>query len=109
MPLKVWSNHWYDLENSCLVYFLCWFIEYKFNHEFVFQNTNKLQGAKERASHINTKVSNWLRGPWGSTANVVALDYFSSTNIIDVAIYANIQKAFLKLNKDYIKFEITMK
>lgn len=88
-----------------LVYFLICFIEYK----YVFQNTNKLQGAKERASHINTKVSNWLRGPWGSTANVVALDYFSSTNIIDVAIYANIQKAFLKLNKDYIKFEITVK
>ncbi|XP_037818231.1 uncharacterized protein LOC119608056 [Lucilia sericata] len=72
-------------------------------------NTNKLQTAKERALHINTKVSNWLRGPWGSTANIVTLDYFSSTNIIDVAIYANIQKAFLKLNKDYVKFEITEK
>ncbi|TMW43162.1 hypothetical protein DOY81_011759, partial [Sarcophaga bullata] len=80
-----------------------------FSSTNIIDNTNKLQSAKERASHINTKVSNWLRGPWGSTANVVTLDYFSSTNIIDVAIYANIQKAFLKLNKDYIKFEITVK
>lgn len=77
---------------------------------FYFQNSyNKLQTAKERASHINSKVSNWLRGPWGTTANVVALDYFSSTNIIDVAINANIQKAFSKLNRDYVKFEIAAK
>ncbi|XP_013107454.2 uncharacterized protein LOC106087092 [Stomoxys calcitrans] len=71
-------------------------------------NMEKLQTAKERALHINSKVSNWLRGPWGKTANVVTLDYFSSTNIIDVAINANIHKAFLKSNKNYVHFEITV-
>ncbi|XP_073843071.1 uncharacterized protein [Musca autumnalis] len=71
-------------------------------------NSGKLQTSKERALHINTKISNWLRGPWGKTANVVTLDYFSSTNFIDLAVNVNIQKAFVKSNKNYIHFEITV-
>ncbi|XP_053955767.1 uncharacterized protein LOC128861561 [Anastrepha ludens] len=69
-------------------------------------NNNKLEKAKERAAILNPKVSSWLKGPWSLTANVVALDYFSNTNIIDVAIYANMHKAFNMANKNFINFEI---
>ncbi|XP_028895405.2 uncharacterized protein LOC105211107 [Zeugodacus cucurbitae] len=69
-------------------------------------NNNKLETAKERAALLNPKVTSWLKGPWSLTANVVALDYFSNTNIIDVAIYANMHKAFNMANKNFVNFEI---
>uniref|UniRef100_A0A1B0A2E1 Phosphatidylinositol-specific phospholipase C X domain-containing protein n=1 Tax=Glossina pallidipes TaxID=7398 RepID=A0A1B0A2E1_GLOPL len=65
-------------------------------------NSEKLLTSKERASRINPKVANWLKGPWGSTANVVAMDYFSSTNLIDMAIYSNLQEAFMGTNRKII-------
>ncbi|XP_017474481.1 PREDICTED: uncharacterized protein LOC108365049 isoform X2 [Rhagoletis zephyria] len=69
-------------------------------------NNKKLETAKERAGILNPKVTSWLKGPWSLTANVVALDYFSNTNIIDVAIYANMHKAFNMANKNFVNFEI---
>ncbi|CAD7003912.1 unnamed protein product [Ceratitis capitata] len=69
-------------------------------------NNNKLETAKERAAILNPKVTSWLKGPWSLAANVVAFDYFSNTNIIDVAIYANMHKAFNMANKNFVNFEI---
>uniref|UniRef100_A0A1A9WD25 Phosphatidylinositol-specific phospholipase C X domain-containing protein n=1 Tax=Glossina brevipalpis TaxID=37001 RepID=A0A1A9WD25_9MUSC len=71
--------------------------------------SEKLLTSRERASRINPKVSNWLKGPWGSNANVVAIDYFSSTNLIDMAIYSNLQKAFTRTNRNLLNFEIVKK
>lgn len=65
-----------------------------------------METAKERAAILNPKVTSWLKGPWSLTANIVALDYFSNTNIIDVAIYANMHKAFNMANKNFVNFEI---
>ncbi|ALC43260.1 CG5895 [Drosophila busckii] len=69
-------------------------------------NSHKLQTAKERAALINPKINQWLKGPWGLNANIVALDYFSNTNIIDVVITANTHKAFLASKQKYINLEI---
>ncbi|XP_023169879.1 uncharacterized protein LOC111598719 [Drosophila hydei] len=69
-------------------------------------NSHKLQTAKERAAVINPKVNQWLNGPWGPNANVVAMDYFSNTNLIDVAIHANAHKAFLAANDKFVNLEI---
>ncbi|XP_067647321.1 PI-PLC X domain-containing protein 1 [Eurosta solidaginis] len=69
-------------------------------------NNDKLETAKERATVLNPKVTSWLKGPWSLTANVVALDYFGNTNLIDVSIYANMHKAFNMANKNFINFEI---
>ncbi|EDW69471.2 uncharacterized protein [Drosophila virilis] len=69
-------------------------------------NTHKLQTAKERAALINPKVNQWLNGPWGLNANVVAMDYFSNTNLVDVAIQVNTHKAFLAANDRFVNMEI---
>lgn len=55
---------------------------------------------------INPKVISWMSGPWSENANIIALDYFSNTKIIDLAVYSNIQKAFHFVNKNFVKFEI---
>ncbi|KAH8234868.1 hypothetical protein KR032_004628, partial [Drosophila birchii] len=69
-------------------------------------NSHKLQTAKERAAAMNPKVNQWLKGPWGNNANVVAMDYFSNTNLVDLAIQINAHKAFLMANEDYVNLEI---
>ncbi|XP_017042983.1 uncharacterized protein LOC108089317 [Drosophila ficusphila] len=69
-------------------------------------NAHKLETAKERAAVLNPKVNQWLKGPWGNNANVVALDYFSNTNIVDWAISVNTHKAFIMANKDFINLEL---
>lgn len=62
--------------------------------------------ARDRAIKINPKISSLMSGPWSGNANIVALDYFSNTKLVDIAIYSNIQKAFHYINKDFVKFEI---
>lgn len=69
-------------------------------------NSHKLQTAKERAALLNPKVNQWLKGPWGRNANVVAMDYFSNTNLVDLAIQVNAYKGFSYANKDYVNLEI---
>ncbi|KAH8395280.1 hypothetical protein KR222_008193, partial [Zaprionus bogoriensis] len=69
-------------------------------------NAHKLQTAKERAALVNPKVSLWLNGPWGLNANVVAMDYFSSTNLVDLAIRVNARKAFQAANGHFINIEL---
>uniref|UniRef100_A0A336KCN0 CSON007042 protein n=1 Tax=Culicoides sonorensis TaxID=179676 RepID=A0A336KCN0_CULSO len=52
----------------------------------------KMKSPGERASEINAKVMPMLGGPWSWNANVVALDYVMSTNLIDMAIHTNQNK-----------------
>lgn len=71
----------------------------------VFQSPGlHLPSARERANSINRNVSNWLSGIWGLSANVVALDYFCGSNLIDIAVSANLQKR--SNNSDYIIIQI---
>ncbi|XP_030372967.1 uncharacterized protein LOC115622961 [Scaptodrosophila lebanonensis] len=69
-------------------------------------NTHKLQTTKERAALINPNVSRWLKGPWGLNANIVAMDYFSNTNIVDTAIHVNTLKAYLLSHENFVNLEI---
>ncbi|KAG4079735.1 hypothetical protein HA402_014866 [Bradysia odoriphaga] len=54
---------------------------------------SSLLTTRERAYRINHDLSVWLGGIWSLSANVVALDYFYSTNLIDMAIHINRHKA----------------
>ncbi|XP_039486158.1 uncharacterized protein LOC120448289 [Drosophila santomea] len=69
-------------------------------------NAHQLQTSKERATVLNPKINKWLKGPWGNNANVVAMDYFSNTNIVDLAIQVNAHKAFIMANNDFINLDI---
>ncbi|XP_016958903.2 uncharacterized protein LOC108030524 [Drosophila biarmipes] len=69
-------------------------------------NAHQLLTAKQRAAVLNPKVNQWLKGPWGNNANVVAMDYFSNTNLVDLAIQVNAHKAFIMANQDYVNLEI---
>lgn len=52
----------------------------------------KIKEPGQRAADINAKVIPMLGGPWSWGANVVALDYVMSTNLIDIAIHTNQNK-----------------
>ena len=39
-------------------------------------------------------------------ANVVTLDFFSTTNLVDIAIYSNTNKAFTYANNELTNFDI---
>lgn len=69
-------------------------------------NSHKMLTAKERAEVLNPKVNRWLKGPWGKNANVVSMDFFSNTNIVDLAIQVTTHKAFVMANVDFINLEI---
>ena len=63
-----------------------------------------LPTARERANSINKNISNWLGGVWGLDANVVAVDFFCSSNLIDIAVYVNGHKDF-GIN-EFVNFDI---
>lgn len=63
-----------------------------------------LPSARERANSINRNISKWLSGVWSLNANVVALDYFCGTNLIDIAVNANLQKR--TNNSQYLVLDI---
>lgn len=67
----------------------------------------KMKEPGERAAEINSKVIPMLGGPWSWGANVVALDYFMSTNLIDIAIHTNQNKIInLRQNNNMTVVEI---
>lgn len=69
-------------------------------------NSHKLRTAKERAARVNPNINLWLSGPWGLNANVVAMDYFSNTNLIDMAIRVNAHKSFLATHEHFVNLEL---
>lgn len=67
-------------------------------------NGNSLLTSRERAFHINHDISIWLGGAWSLSANVVALDYVYSTNLIDMAIHVNHHKS--SQTTDLVSFDM---
>lgn len=55
---------------------------------------------------MNKIINTRLGGPWSLKANVVAIDFFMSTNLIDIAIHINRHKSFELNEKKYIHFDI---
>lgn len=54
--------------------------------------------AKGNTDKINSFMLSTLTGPWQSKMNVISLDYVFSTNLIDISLYVNHQKALSKQN-----------
>lgn len=90
------------VESSYVKYF---FFLYPFSNIKNFQtNGQSLPTSRERATHINHNISIWLGGAWSLSANVVALDYFFSTNLIDMAIHTNHHKS--SETSDLVSFDM---
>lgn len=70
-------------------------LAYRFSTITIIVQTSgsSLLTTRERAYRINHDLSVWLGGVWSLSANVVALDYFYSTNLIDMAIHINRHKS----------------
>ncbi|KAJ6642033.1 hypothetical protein Bhyg_06979 [Pseudolycoriella hygida] len=60
--------------------------------------------SRERANYINHNISIWLGGTWSLSANVVALDYFYNTNLVDMAIHTNHHKS--SQTTDLVSFDM---
>lgn len=54
--------------------------------------TDRLGGLRKMADQTNRHVSTWYLNDWGPLANVVAVDFYKGTNLIDVALYWNRKK-----------------
>ncbi|XP_017765584.1 PREDICTED: PI-PLC X domain-containing protein 1-like [Eufriesea mexicana] len=50
---------------------------------------NKLGNLRKMAHSVNLNVSNWYSTIWQFTANIVAVDFVRSTDIVDIAIQSN--------------------
>lgn len=54
--------------------------------------TDRFDGLRRMADQTNRHLSKWYSETWGPLANVVALDFYRGTNLIDIAIYWNKKK-----------------
>ncbi|XKL66067.1 hypothetical protein PGB90_009487 [Kerria lacca] len=54
--------------------------------------TYKTNSLREMAHNVNPHVTTWFRGIWGRTCNIVAVDFFRGTDIVETAIEWNIRK-----------------
>ncbi|XP_058459973.1 uncharacterized protein LOC131435792 [Malaya genurostris] len=61
---------------------------------------------KERANLINPKLMTMLGGPWSLRANAVLLDFFTNTNLIDMAVHTNRYKTLRSLSSEAIVLDI---
>ncbi|CAD7003914.1 uncharacterized protein LOC101460829 [Ceratitis capitata] len=85
------------------------FFSKKHNEGWIYQGRRSRKPsltAKEHAAALNPQVTSWLMSHGSSDANVVAFVYFSNTNLIDLAINTNMQKALKMANKNFVNFEI---
>ncbi|XP_063230345.1 PI-PLC X domain-containing protein 1-like isoform X2 [Bacillus rossius redtenbacheri] len=48
-----------------------------------------LGGLRKMADSVNRNVTVWYKGSWGKTVNIVAVDFFRGTGIVDAAIQWN--------------------
>ena len=50
-------------------------------------------GLRKLADQVSHNVTSWYRDDWWKTTSIVAVDFFHSTDIIDVAVEATIKRA----------------
>nr|CAD7452625.1 unnamed protein product [Timema tahoe] len=55
--------------------------------------TDSLGGLRKMADTVNRNVTAWYKGTWGKTVNIVAVDFFKGTAIVDAAIDWNDRRA----------------
>ncbi|XP_055387327.1 PI-PLC X domain-containing protein 1 [Condylostylus longicornis] len=57
--------------------------------------TDKYGGLRKMADQVNWRVSRLYREDLGQTANIVSVDFYRGTTIVDLAIYFNYKKVIL--------------
>ena len=58
--------------------------------------TDRFGGLRRMADITNRHVSTWYLDDWGGTANIVAVDFYRGTSIVETAIHWNLKKDYLK-------------
>lgn len=58
--------------------------------------TDRFGGLRQIADQSNRHISKWYLNDWGLSANVVAVDFYRGTNLVETAIYYNQNKDILR-------------
>lgn len=58
--------------------------------------SDRYGGLRKIADQWNRNISKWYYDEWGMSTNIVALDFYRSTNLMDTAIYWNSKKDLLR-------------
>lgn len=53
-------------------------------------------GLRRIADESNRHISKWYTEEWGMSANIVSVDFYRGTNLLDGAIYWNLNKDTLR-------------
>lgn len=64
-----------------------------------------MPSTRDRADKINLQMLPIIGGPLSIHCNVISVDFFLSTNIVDVAIYTNLHKN-VNRNNNLLKFDL---
>lgn len=59
--------------------------------------TDYFGGLRTMADECNKELSKWYFQEWGLTTNIVAVDFFRGTNLMDTSLYWNMMKDTLPL------------
>ena len=54
--------------------------------------TDRFGGLRRMADEINWQVSKWYSDEWGPHTNIVAVDFFRGTNLMQTSLHWNSQK-----------------
>lgn len=58
--------------------------------------TDKWGGLRKIADQSNQHISKWYADEWFLSANIVAVDFYRGTNLIETSMYANMKKMLLR-------------
>lgn len=58
--------------------------------------SDRYGGLRKVADQWNRNISQWYTNEWGLSTNIVALDFYRGTNLMDSALYWNRQKDRLR-------------
>lgn len=61
--------------------------------------TDKWGGLRQVADQSNRHISKWYADEWFISANIVAVDFYRGTNIMETVIYSNQKKDLLRRSK----------
>lgn len=61
--------------------------------------TDKWNGLRQVADQSNRHISKWYADDWFMSANIVAVDFYRGTNLIETSLYSNLKKDLLRRMK----------
>ena len=70
------------------------------------EETEEVSSPRNRAHNINSQLISMLAGPWSLKANGVLLDFFTNTNLVDIAIQVNQHKILQASGQDKTVIDI---